>query len=325
VAPGWVAQYTDNLDLRRFADRTIQRETPSHLLGKTCWVGNDDFIENPCDEVVGKLADLLIEHGLTTEGFPPDESAACSCANALYHAFSAVFTQWYQDRTLDFIHADALAVQIGAEFSAGIQPSDVACTTVLNPDLWAKVQALMTSHFVDTALHGWQFERFENAWCEWLDANAAIDWTEERLFARVEAILTTNLLTVSAEPSAVCDCAKALLTQYGSAFFDWMRQNIAAGHAFEGLTVFVPPVLTPCAGLNFRPGTDVLIAQLLSERYDAYKEVSYRLWVVVSLLADLRSTYPGATLHDCDDGSDHNPVRLDNTALGNYPLRTTLT
>ena len=40
-------------------------------------------------------------------------------------------------------------------------------------------------HFVDIALYGWQFERFEKAWCAWLDANAAIDWTEERLLERV--------------------------------------------------------------------------------------------------------------------------------------------
>jgi hypothetical protein len=45
----------------------------------------------------------------------------------------------------------------------------------------------------------------------------------------------------------------------------------------------------------------------------------------VNLLSRLRNVYPGATLHDCDDGSDHNPVRLDNTALGNYPLRTSVT
>ena len=42
----------------------------------------------------------------------------------------------------------------------------------------------------------------------------------------------------------------------------------------------------------------------------------------MNLLGKLSNTYPGATLHDCDDGSDINPVRLDNTALGNYPLRT---
>ena len=77
--------------------------------------------------------------------------------------------------------------------------------------------------------------------------------------------------------------------------------------------------------MGFRPGTADALAQVLGDRYGAYKEVSYRLWVVVNLLSNLRSTYPGATLHDCDDGSDHNPVRLDNTALGNYPIRAHLT
>ena len=64
VMPGWTEQYTDDLDLRGYAERTIQQETPSHLLGKTCWVGNDGFVENLCDEVIDKLADLLIAEGL---------------------------------------------------------------------------------------------------------------------------------------------------------------------------------------------------------------------------------------------------------------------
>ena len=33
--------------------------------------------------------------------------------------------------------------------------------------------------------------------------------------------------------------------------------------------------------------------------------------------------FRSATLHDCDDGSDLNPVRLGLTALGNYPLKKT--
>jgi len=68
-------------------------------------------------------------------------------------------------------------------------------------------------------------------------------------------------------------------------------------------------------------GTADAIGTLLTDRYNAYKDVSYRLWIVVSLLSTLRNTYPAATLHDCDDGSDANPVRLDNTALGNHPFR----
>jgi hypothetical protein len=325
VMPGWTAQYTDNLDLRRFAERTIQQETPSHLLGKTCWVGNDGFVENPCDEVVGKLADLLLAEGLTADGTSPSEDDACACANALYHAFSAAFIAWYEDKTLAFLHGDALNALIGAQFQVAPTPADVTCTTVLDTALWTKVRAMMTAHFVDIALHGWQFERFERAWCKWLDANAVIDWTEERLLERVQAVLIANLVTPSVQESAICQCARMILTDYGMKFHDWMDANIKAGIAFETFPAFVPPAVVLCAGLSFKAGTAGAIAALLNERYDAYKAVSYRLWVVVNLLSKLSNTYPGATLHDCDDGSDHNPVRLDNTALGNYPLRTTLT
>ena len=60
------------------------------------------------------------------------------------------------------------------------------------------------------------------------------------------------------------------------------------------------------------------IADFLKGKYEKYQAVSYRLWILVRQLAELRNVYPGATLHDCDDGSDQNPVRLGSTALGNY-------
>src|SRR5262249_20568623 len=142
-------QYTDNLDLRRFAERTMQQETPSHLLGKTCWVGNDGFVENPCDDVVGKLAALLLADGVTENGTPPSEDDACACANALYHAFSAFFMEWSGDETLTFLHQAALEALIAAQFQVAPTPADIACTTVLDAALWAKIQTMMTAHFVD--------------------------------------------------------------------------------------------------------------------------------------------------------------------------------
>ncbi len=324
VMPGWVAQYTNNLDLRRFADRTIQQETPSHLLAKICWVGNDGFVEDVCDDIIDRLADLLIAEGMTTANVPPNRHDACACAIGIYKAFSAAFTTWYGDKTLDVIHEDALGTLIGAEFSAKVDVSAVSCTTVLTASLWADVQAMMTPHFVGIALRGWQFERFENAWCKWLDANAAIDWTEERLLARVQSLLERDL-SPPASNAALCECAKDILMQYGMQFFAWMQDNLRAGNAFGSLTPFGPPAVTFCAGMIFKPGTAAAIESLLRDRYADYAEVSYRLSVVVRLLGELRNTYPGATLHDCDDGSDHNPVRLNSTALGNYRPRTTLT
>jgi hypothetical protein len=108
VLPGWTAPFNVNLEMRGFADRTIRQETPSHLLGKICWVGNDGFIENPCDPVISELSELLETKGLTAGGISPTETDACNCAMAVYAAFSKVFKVWYEDKTLDYIHPDAL-------------------------------------------------------------------------------------------------------------------------------------------------------------------------------------------------------------------------
>ncbi|MBK7936670.1 MAG: hypothetical protein IPJ82_06080 [Lewinellaceae bacterium] len=62
---------------------------------------------------------------------------------------------------------------------------------------------------------------------------------------------------------------------------------------------------------------------LVQQRYQKYTEVSFRLWVLVHLMADLENTYPTATLHDCDDGSDSNPVRLGQTGLGSLRKMST--
>ena len=59
VMPGWTAPFNTNLNMRGFADRTIQEQTPSHLMVKTCWVGNDGYVPDPCDPVVDAVAAVL--------------------------------------------------------------------------------------------------------------------------------------------------------------------------------------------------------------------------------------------------------------------------
>ncbi|MCP5245924.1 MAG: hypothetical protein H6937_08240 [Burkholderiales bacterium] len=328
VMPGWTAPYNLNMEMRNFADRTIGRETPSHLLAKICWVGNDGFIENPCEPVISELADLLMAEGRTIDGGSFSESEACDCAYAIYTFFSNAFNEWYEGKVLDYIHPDALQAALENEFRPK-ESAEITCTRDLISDLWDEIQTIMVEYFHHVARYGWQFERFAQAWCKWLEANAAFDWTEERLQERIEAILRDNLETVPvagvSSQVALCQCATYILTQYGMAFYQWMEANFKAGNAFdEGFTSFVPSPIELCDNFIFKENTATKIEALLNERYEAYKEVSYRLWVVVHLLADLRNTYPGATLHDCDDGSDLNPVRLGRTALGNYTLRKTL-
>lgn len=164
------------------------------------------------------------------------------------------------------------------------------------------------------------FTRFEAAWYAWRTADARIDWDDEHLH---DAVL--DLLSGGAAPPGShderCACATALLTEFGTQFRTWLNTGLAAGRGpdqligADGLIGFAPPALT-CTGLELDQTVLTSIREWLLQRYTGYAEVSYRLAVLVRALADLRNTYPRATLHDCDEGSDLNPVRLGQTVLG---------
>jgi hypothetical protein len=129
---------------------------------------------------------------------------------------------------------------------------------------------------------------------------------------------------VSAGDENICTCSEKILEKWGISFYKWMESNLNQGLTLKDFSEFKPPKVELCSESSFKPGTKPELSKLLHEKFKQYTLVSYNLWIVVNLLANLRNTYPGATLHDCDDGSDQNPVRLNNTALGNYPLRRQL-
>ncbi len=323
VMPGWLAQYTENLDVRGFATRTVQQETPSHLLGKVCWVGNDGLDSGRNREWIGNLTELLSKQGLTAQGVAPTPDEARQSAVAIHQAFRKTFFEWRVDEDVNVVDEGSVVAQLRSAFQA-IDNQNLPSATVLTDSLWAEILTRATKHFVDVAIHGSQFDRFESAWDQWLIANAAIDWTDEQLLSRVQAMLRARLVAGPAGDIELCRCAETIVSAYGSAFYDWMRSNIVAGRAFDSLSPFLPPTVSLSSGMTFQAETAQAIAEFLGERYAAYRQVSYRLWGVVNLLGELRNVYPEATLHDCDDGSDLNPVRLDNTALGNSPLRENL-
>jgi hypothetical protein len=322
VMPAWTAPFDTNLDARDFAERTFRQETPAHLLGKICWVGNDGLIDNPCDPVLDDLAERLETQGLTAGGDNPTETEACDCASAIYTRFSEVFQDWYEDKTLRYFQPNALKMALETEFSTKVDPGEISCTVVLAATLWSEIQRILVEYFYHIALHGWQFERFEEAWRNWRAVNTGFDWTDEHLLERVQAILEQGLDTDSTVKKSMkdelCQCATTILTQYGMEFYNWMNANLNEGYTLENFTAFSPTSVTLCRGFTFKPNTAAMIETLLKDRYEAYQDVSYRLSVLVNLLSELRNTYPGATLHDCDEGNDRNPVRLGKTALGNY-------
>jgi hypothetical protein len=317
VMPGWTAPFNMNMEARGFADRTIRQETPSHLVPKICWVGNDGFIEDPCDPVILEIAKLLEEKGETAGGRPPTEQDACSCAEVVYKAFSEVFTAWFADKTLHYIDPASLTSQLTALFAANPDPATITCTTLLQLP-WGDIQTLMVDYFHDIALYGWQFERFEDAWHKWLEANAAIDWTEEHLLEEVGGLLSRNLKSAAnpaKAPEKLVQYADAIMADCGTQFYNALQTAAAAGNA-PTVPNFVVTLPGAADGITFINDTDKAIKALLQQRYKLYPEVAYRLWVVVNLLTKLRNSYPPATLHDCDEGNHKNPVRLGTSVLG---------
>ncbi len=315
VMTGWVEPFDTDLEMRRFADRTIRQETPAHLLPKICWVGNDGFRPDPCDPVLTKVADLLTADHATN--ITPDD--ACVCAVLILDKYNTVFQAFFDPKKTAHLLKTGWESLLKVEF-AGISAADFPCSAAVDATTWDEVQAVLLEHFTEIAYYGWQFERFEEAWKQWLEANKMFDWTEERLQERVEALLVAGLSPKSKTPpaGAPCQWAAQILTAYGMKFFNWMKARLDAGVAFDNNTWVIPDpagIALP-AGFLFKPGTAATVEALLKARYEAYKEVSYRLWIVLDLLSKLRNAYPGATLHDCDDGSDDNPVRLGSTALG---------
>jgi len=323
VMPGWTGPFSINTDARRFADRTIRQEIPSHLLGKICWVGNDGFIQNLCDQVISELTGLILKEGLREDGTRPSETEACACANASYLQFSSAFIQWYEDKTLKYIHPDALKTALENLFSTLIP--ETACTVLAGPSLTDKIRALLVLHFTETALNGWQFERLEEAWCDWLREDAVIDRTAEMLTERVEAMLKADFIQGATGSNAdLCQCSGRILTGFGVAFHTWMSGMISTGTDLTDLPEFAGVPVDLCPTGQFKPGTAEAIRSFLTERYNFYRRASYTLQVFLNQLARLRNVYPGATLHDCDDGSDQNPVRLGSTSLGNYPMKRSI-
>lgn len=307
--PGWTAPFNTNLNMRGFAERTVKEQTPSHLVAKTCWVGNDGYLPDPCDPAIDAVAAVLEAHTATHE-------EACTCAEEVYEIYAAAFQTWFADHIVTHDPPDVLATALVAMFSAEVDLSAVSCSSVIDSDVRTNVQAVLVEHFAEIALRGFQFERFEEAWCSWVRADAVIDWTKERLQDTVVELLAAGVTTPEVAHETLCTCAATILADFGSHFRDWMDANIAAGTPLDEFTSFNPPAVSLCVGLTFAQGTAEQIRALLIERYATYTEVSYRLYLLVHALGELRSTYPRATLHDCDEGSDFNPVRLGHTAIG---------
>jgi hypothetical protein len=227
-----------------------------------------------------------------------DQADACACATAVRDAFGDAFDTWYTGRELHHHQPDAVRAELATALAA-VDLATAGCAAPIDDDTAAALRAVAVDHFAEIAIHGRQFERFEDAWCRWWRADARIDWTGQDLTGTVESILAGG-------------GAGEVLAFFGAQFAAWRDTNVDAGRAFADFTPFDPDPIP----LATDPGTAGRLRSFLLDRYTSYGEVSYRLRLLTDALGALRNTYPGASLHDCDQGGDRNPIRLNQTALG---------
>lgn len=307
VMPGWTEPFSTDLAARRFAEQAIREQTPAHLLIKICWVGNDGYLPNECDPIIDALAAAL-------EGATAGREAACAAALDVHDRYRTAFQAWFDLHRLVVEPSAVLASRLAGVFDDRVDLSTVSGAAI-DQQLRDELQELLVAHFAGIAGHGYQFQRFEDAWRAWAEADADLDWTAERLQETVLELLAAGVAE-AVGTEALTNCAATMLAAFGTVFETWIGENVAAGRTPEAFTRYEPPATLPECGLSFADGVVEAVLALLETRYERYVTVSYRLRLLVEALAGLRNSYPRATLHDCDDGSDDNPVRLGHTALG---------
>ncbi len=332
VMPGWTERYNINMEMRRFADRTIRKETPAHILAKICWVDNIGFEFNSRGVAILETITELLEKDAGTVG------KTCECTKNIFKLYNDTFKLWVDPIKTHHWLKITWKLKIAELFEEFQSVKEIEknnkpnlnCAGSVSEDTWKNIHTQLIAYFTDIALYGWQFERFETAWYMWLEANAKIDWTEVRLQERLLTVLKAGLDTTKTVPTekAICDCAAKIIGDYAEQFYTEMQNTITDPNGLTWKDFKLPELkiesFSPLSLSNETETKQTLTTLLTGEKglYKDWIKVSFRLWKVVNLLSELRNTYPGATLHDCDDGSDQNPVRLGSTALGNYPLRS---
>jgi hypothetical protein len=308
IMPGWIAPYDRNIELRRFADRTIHTEMPAHLLGKVCWVNNTTYGK----ELESELATLLQEEGRNAGNARPGQPGAEKGAENIQKVARLWFDDWKKKPGTKPIDRTAISGQLDMLFRKNIESFETIYKGVKNYDVIGdKIFRLLVSYYT-LEFEGVLFERFKDAWYEWLDANAKLDWCAGQVPEKIEALL---LITE--------DSAKSMAMEFGALFSDEMKKNVLNGvtitdlkDTVENIFKSLPPDILEIIKTNPAGISLAVIKTSFTDIYSIYTEATMALWRVLLLLSRLHSIYPQVTLHDCDDGNDANPLRLGSTSLG---------
>lgn len=341
VMPGYRSLADEDLHQRRYADRTIQLETPSHILVKTCWVGDENFEFDPCAPGLKPVIEIICEKGRSASNEKPTGEETETALQIIWEAFKSKFDEWMNGREMEFFDIEISRKELRNFFDADDPLTDTNDPVISNwEDLKSDLNRSMSEFFAGAAAYGLQYSRLKNAWAKWREETAHIDWCEEMpLRERLEKIIVGRtaekafekdgrLSLTSDENAAVKNATCDILEKFGEAFHtkvtvklctiedqeEWDLATVVA-EIFE--SIFPNKKYKPPGLPSILVKEQTAIINLFTELYPNHiVDASRSLKRLVGLLSHVTSIYPPATLHDCDDGDDDNPVRLGSTALG---------
>lgn len=323
VMPGWLNQFR-NVDFRRFAERTIRLETPAHLLVKICWVGNEVCRGEGDNGIL-----CLLNQALTSQLVDASKQnflalAICRFAETVLDAYNAAFRDAYVSKDFQAL-SDTDLEQL---FNDHIRPLPlpIELAAALHATYPDALRTTLTGYFKGKEAC-FQFNSFRKAWCEWLTEMNRLDRNETALYQQVEKLMKAQLQAagIGFKPENVCECTRRLLETFGDALREWLKKetNIrAARTAPEWQTqvedLFTQSISRPAFNCAFSLPTaffDALKIRLVAYYHNKLALLQKHA-ALLRIMGQLKSIYPPATLHDCEDGNDDNPVRLDATMLG---------
>jgi hypothetical protein len=323
VMPGWLEPFDKNIELRRFADRTIQQEIPAHLLGKICWVSNHKYGEGIEKNLKMPLEKLLGDKGRNAGNARPSEKSAADGAEKIYAAALVMFEGWISNKKNREVRGDDIKSALKMLFHDNYPPFDAIYNGVKNYDtIGNEIIDKLAEHFSRVVIEERWFiyDRFRHAWEEWLTVNAQSDVRPGR--CSKEVVKKIEMAMLEAVPEKL-DIVPLLVAQFGTFFAEEMRSNCQNYQQEFDLVKTVEQIFSRI-GLEKKvkgfsgmtKGEKKVLQNKFIELYKPSIESTRKLWRVVLLLAKFGSIYPPATLHDCEDGNDQNPVRLGSAMLG---------
>jgi len=324
VMPGWKEPYSSNMALRRFAERTIDQQVPAHLAAKTCWTGNSNYGDESRESLIERLAYLLREKGQNARHAKPPVIQTRNGATKIHSAAQKQFRAWIEQFPAGAVYpadrsqAIETLMQHILDNLASIYPG------VKNYNEFSQeIQDLLVEHFMEVLeKNDWfLYDRFVKAWQTWLAAQSSIDRCNEEI-----AGLVRLWLQELPAPSPDVLTAERIITRFGEEFSIKMKQNVLEGKNFVHQEGILESEISNIFNTAF-PLAQIMQVTVTSKQKDAlldifilvYRDladISMKHWDLVLLLEKLHNVYPVATLHDCNEGSDENPVRLNATALG---------